>query len=194
MVIKFGNRQSNRHYRVYTKKSILRFEFELKNKNKLNDYHILLQQSHFEELERVLSHQFFKYSFEIFSIAHQLDHLGWLFHRLRPYPLRDNLALQKETFYTHYIKQFQQKKDLVTLVQLLMFVRNLDYQEVTLTSKFRRFQFPVRDFLNYIHPGRSTHHYQRKQLIEFFDTLTKNSIIQSFTDEHYKMLVTIHLR
>lgn len=110
------------------------------------------------------------------------------------YPLRDNLALQKETFYTHYIKQFQQKKDLVTLVQLLMFVRNLDYQEVTLTSKFRRFQFPVRDFLNYIHPGRSTHHYQRKQLIEFFDTLTKNSIIQSFTDEHYKMLVTIHLR
>jgi len=196
LVIKFGNRQSNRHYRVYNKKNILRFEFELKDKNKLNDYHILLQQSHFEELERVLSHQFFKYSFEIFNMAHQPDHLDWLFHRLRPYQFRDNLALQKEPFYIHYIRQFhfqqfQQKKDLVTLVQLLMFVRNLDYQEVTLTSKFRRFQFPVRDFLNYIHPGCSTHHYQIKQLIEFFDTLTKNTIIQSFTDEHYKMLVTI---
>ena len=47
LVIKFGNRQSNRYYRVYNKKSILRFEFELKDKNKLNDYHILLQQSHF---------------------------------------------------------------------------------------------------------------------------------------------------
>lgn len=70
LVIKFGNRQSNRHYHIYTKKSILRFEFELKDKNKLNDYHILLQQSHSEELERVLSHQFFKYSFEIFNIAH----------------------------------------------------------------------------------------------------------------------------
>jgi len=72
-----------------------------------------------------------------------------------------------------------------------MFVRNLDYQEITLTLKFRRFQFPVRDFLDYIHPSRSTHHYQIKKLIEFFDTLTKNIIIQSFTDEHYKMLVTI---
>ena len=37
LVIKFGNRQSNRHYHIYTKKSILRFEFELKDKNKLND-------------------------------------------------------------------------------------------------------------------------------------------------------------
>ena len=70
MVVKFGNRQSDRHYRVYTKNNILRFEFELKDKNKLNDYHILLQQYHSEELERVLSHQFFKYSFEIFNIAH----------------------------------------------------------------------------------------------------------------------------
>ena len=77
------------------------------------------------------------------------------------------------------------------MIQLLMFVRNLDYQEVTLTSKFRRFQFPVRDFLNYTNDGRSTHHYQIKRLIEFFDTLTKNIIIHSFTDEHYKMLVTI---
>ena len=75
LVIKFGNRQSNRHYRVYNKKSILRFEFELKDKNKFNDYYILLQQYHFDELERVLSHQVFKYSFEIFSIAHQFDHL-----------------------------------------------------------------------------------------------------------------------
>lgn len=106
LVIKFGNRQSNRHYRGYTKKSILRLEFELKNKNKLNDYHILLKQSHFEELERVLSHQFFKYSFEIFSITHQPDHLDWLFYRLRPYQFKDNLALQKKTFYTHYINQF----------------------------------------------------------------------------------------
>ena len=46
LVVKFGNR----HYRVYTKKSILRFEFELKDKNKLNDYHILLQQYNLQEL------------------------------------------------------------------------------------------------------------------------------------------------
>lgn len=77
LVIKFGNKQSNRHYRVYTKNNILRFEFEFKDKNKLNYYHILLQQSHFEELERILSHQFFKYSFEIFSSAQQPDHIEY---------------------------------------------------------------------------------------------------------------------
>ena len=73
-----------------------------------------------------------------------------------------------------HFQQFRQKKELVILVQVLILVRNLDYQEVALKSKFRRFQFPVRDFLNYVHPGQSTHHhYQIKQLIEFFDILTK---------------------
>lgn len=43
LVVKFGNRQSNRHYRVSTKNNIPRFEFELKDKNKLNYYNILLQ-------------------------------------------------------------------------------------------------------------------------------------------------------
>ena len=156
MVLKFGNRQSNRHYRVYTKNNILRFEFELKDKNKLNYYHNLLKQSHFEELERILSHQFFKYSFEIFSSARQPDHIDWLFHRVRPYQHRDSLALQQTTIYTHYMSQFdfqqsQQKKDFITLLQLLMFVRSLDFKEKTLTSKYRQFKFPLRDFLNYTH-------------------------------------------
>ena len=147
-------------------------------------------------MERILSHQFFKYSFQIFSIAQQPEHIDWLFHRVRPYQFRDSLALQKTTLYTHYIRQFhfqqpQQKKDFVTLLQLLMFVRNLDYKEVTLTSKFRRFQFPVRDFLNYTHPGRSIFHCQLIKTKEFFQALRKNIIIEAFTDEHYKMLVTI---
>ena len=196
LVVKFGNRQSNRHYRVYTKNNILRFEFELKDKNKLNYYHILLQQSHFEELERILSHQFFKYSFEIFSSARQPDHIDWLFHRVRPYQHRDSLAFQKTTIFTHYMSQFdfqqsQQKKDFITLLQLLMFLRSLDFKEKTLTSKYRQFKFTLRDFVNYTHAGRSIHHYQMIQVKEFFNTLRKNIIIESFTDQSYRMLVTI---
>lgn len=196
LVVKFGNRQSDRHYRVYTKNNILRFEFELKDKNKLNYYHILLQESKFEEFERILSYQFFKYSFEIFSSARQPDHIDWLFHRVRPYQHRDSLAFQQPIIYTHYLnqfdfQQFQKKTDFITLLQLLTFVRSLDLKQKTLTSKYRQFKFPLRDFLNYTNDGKSTHHYQVIQLKEFLNALRKNIIIESFTDEYYRMLVTI---
>ena len=88
-------------------------------------------------------------------------------------------------------QQFQQKKDFITLLQLLMFLRLLDFKEKTLTSKYRQFKFPLRDFLNYTHAGRSIYHYQMIQVKEFFNTLRKNIIIESFTDQSYRMLVTI---
>lgn len=199
LLVKFGNRQSDRHYRVYTKKELLRFEFELKDKNKLHDYQILLQESKFEDFERILSYQFFKYSFEIFSSTLQPDHIDWLFHRLRPYQHRDSLdslAFQQPIIYTHYVNQFdfqefQKKTDFITLLQLLTFVRSLDFKEKTLTSNYRQFKFPLRDFLNYTNDGRSTNHYQLSQSKEFINALRKNTIIESFTDDSYRMLVTI---
>jgi len=147
-------------------------------------------------LGRILSHQFFKYSFQIFSSARQPDHIDWLFHRVRTYQHKDSLALQQTTIYTHYMSQFdfqqsQQKKDFITLLQLLRFVCSLDFKEKTLTSKYRQFKFPLRDFLNYTHAGRSIHHYQMIQVKEFFNTLRKNIIIEAFTDQSYRMLVTI---
>ena len=72
-----------------------------------------------------------------------------------------------------------------------MFLRSLDFKEKTLTSRYRQFKFPLRDFLNYTHAGRSIHHYQMIQVKEFFNTLKKNIIIESFTDQSYRMLVTI---
>jgi integrase len=86
---------------------------------------------------------------------------------------------------------FQKKTDFITLLQLLTFVRSLDFKQKTLTSKYRQFKFPLRDFLNYTNDGRSIHHYQVIQLKEFLNALRKNIIIESFTDEYYRMLVTI---
>lgn len=198
LVVKIGHRQSKRHYRVYTKKDTqrLRFEFELKDKNKLKDYHILLQQFHFEEFEKILSYHFFKYSFEIFRSAHQPDHVDWLFQRVRPYQHRDSSALQQTLIYTDYINQlgfqhYQQKKSLITLLQLLRFVSPLEFKEQTLTSKFRQFKFPLRDFLNYLHGDRNIHHYRIIELTVFFNTLRTNMIMESFTNESYRMLVSI---
>ena len=76
-------------------------------------------------------------------------------------------------------------------MQFLRFVRSLDFKEKTLTSKYRQFKFPLRDFLNYTHAGRSIHHSQMIQVKEFFNSLRKNIIIESFTDQSYRMLVTI---
>lgn len=92
MVVKIDSIQSNKYYRVYNKNNIVKFEFELKDKNKLNYYNILLQESNFEEFERILSHQFFKYSFEILSTARQPDRIDWLFFQVKPYEYRNSLA------------------------------------------------------------------------------------------------------
>lgn len=56
MVVKIDSIQSNKYYRLYNKNNTVKFEFELKDKNRLNYYNILLQESNFEEFERILSH------------------------------------------------------------------------------------------------------------------------------------------
>ena len=104
--------------------------------------------------------------------------------------------MQQTSIYTDYINQlgfqhYQQKKSLITLLQLLRFVSPLEFKEQTLTSKFRQFKFPLRDFLNYLHGDRNIYHYQIIELTVFFNTLRTNMILESFTNESYKMLVSI---
>lgn len=56
-------------------------------------------------------------------------------------------------------------------------------------SQYRRYRFPLRDFLNY--NNLNTNHYQIKKLKTFFDLIKKNFVIESFSDKYYRMLVTI---
>ena len=192
LLFKIGHRRSARHYRLYTKDNFLRFEFEIKYK--INDFSHLLLESRFEEFEKAASYQFFKYSFEIFSCSQHPDHIDWLIHRIRPYQHQDKLYSQESIINSHYINQsafpqFQQKVDLITLLQLFGYVRTLDYQTKTLRSNFRQFKFPLRDFLNY--SRQTSSHYQLKKLKEFFNILRQNLVIECFTDKSYRMLVSI---
>jgi hypothetical protein len=192
LLFKIGNRRSARHYRLYTKDNFLRFEFEIKYKT--NDFYHLLLECFFKEFEKTLSYQFFKYSFEIFSCSRHPDHIDWLINRIRPYQHKNKLYSDKSIINSHYInqfafQQFQQKLDLITLLQLLMYVRTLDYQTKTLRSNFRQFKFILRDFLNYSH--KTSNHYQLMKLKEFFNVLRTNLVIECFTDKSYRMLVTI---
>ena len=86
-------------------------------------------------------------------------------------------------------KLMKEKQHLITLLRLLTYVNRLNYTNKSLTSKFRRYTFPLRDFLNY--NNTNNNYYQVKKLKTFFDLVKKNFVIESFSDKHYRMLVTI---
>jgi len=124
LLFKIGNRRSTRHYRLYTKDNFLRFEVEIK-RNFIKDFHNLLLEYRLEEFEKTLSNTFFKYSFEIFQCSRQPSHIDWLMNRIRPYQYKNKLFPETSVINSHYIRQFafqqfQQKLDLITLLQLLV--------------------------------------------------------------------------
>ena len=46
-------------------------------------------------------------------------------------------------------KLLKEKQHLITLLRLLAYVKKLKYTTKSLTYQFRRYTFPLRDFLNY---------------------------------------------
>ena len=196
LVLKIGNRRSSKHYRIYSNKknNLLRFEAEMKG-DLIKDFQDLFITSSFEEhqFESKIAYQFFKYSFELFSPLHQSSHIDWLAHRIRPYQYRNVFSLES-AIHSHYLnqidfKQIKEKQHLITLLKLLVFVRGLNYTPGQLTSKFRKYNFPLRKFLKFI--NKKTNQYQLNKTREFFDLVKKNFVIESFSDRHYRMLVTL---
>ena len=79
----------------------------------------------------------------------------------------------------------------IKLLQLLMFVRGLKYEEKSLSSKYRKFTFPLRDFLNYMGNSRPVNNYQVSKLKEFFNLLQTKFVLESFQSDCYRSLVSI---
>lgn len=195
MILKIGNRKGFRHYRIYTSRDSLRFEAEMKG-NLIKDFNQLLIASNFEEqeFENRLSYEYFKYSFQLLSFSNQPSHIDWLISRLRPFQYKNPPILGDSKIHLHYLnqldfKQLKEKQHLITLLRLLVFVRGLKYNTKQLRSKFRQFQFPLREFLKY--NNQNTNQYQLNKLKYFFELVKKNFVIESFSDNHYRMLVTI---
>ncbi len=196
LILKIGNRRSPKHYRIYTNQNnnLLRFEAEMKG-DLIKDFQDLLITSSFEEheFESKIAYQFFKYSFEIFSPLTHSSHIDWLATRIRPYQYRNAFSLEL-AIHSDYLNQMdynllKEKQHLITLLRLLAYVKKLKYRTKRLTSEFRQYRFPLRDFLNY--NSRTPNYYQLKKLKTFFDLVKKNFVIESFSDQHYRMLVTV---
>ncbi len=161
MILKIGNRRSSKHYRIYTNQNnnLLRFEAEMKG-NLIKDFQDLLVTSSFEEheFESKIVYQFFKYSFEIFSSLNQPSHIDWLATRIRPYQHRNPFSLELATDYLNQMdyKLMKEKQHLITLLRLLAYLNRLKYKTKSLISQFRRYRFPLRDFLDY---NNANHNY-----------------------------------
>ena len=196
LILKIGNRRSSKHYRIYTNKknNLLRFEAEMKG-DLIKDFQDLLITSSFEEhqFESKIAYQFFKYSFELFSSLNQSSHIDWLVTRIRPYQYRNEFSLEL-ALHSDYLNQMdynllKEKQHLITFLRLLAYLKKLKYNTKSLTSEFRRYRFPLRDFLNY--NNLTPNYYQVKKLKTFFDLVKNNFVIESFSNKHYRMLVTV---
>ena len=114
----------------------------------IKDFHDLLIASNFEEQD----FEYFKYSFELLSPSNQPSHLDWLINRIRPFQYKNTFDDSMIPF--HYLNQlafnqWKEKQHLITLLRLLVYVRGLKYNTKRLTSKYRQFRFPLREFLKY---------------------------------------------
>lgn len=198
LILKIGNRRSSNHYRIYTdpknKNNILRFEAEMKG-NLIKDFQDLLITSSFDEhrFESRIAYQFFKYFFELFTPLNQSSHIDWLVTRLRPYQSRNTFSSEL-VLHSDYLTQIdykllKEKQHLIILLRLLAYVKRLNYVTKSLKSPFRQYKFPLRDFLNYNNLNPNS--YQVNKLKNFFELVKTNFVIESFSQDHYQMFVTI---
>jgi len=191
-----GHRSSDKYYRVYLKDEILRFEFEHKHRKTLNLYDRFLTTKQFSELEQRISYEFFKQTYQLFRYCQETEKVEWLAQRLRPFQTRNSLADSGTIINIHYMEQCPmkkiQKQELIRLFQLLAYLKTLDgYKEANLRSKFRRYQFPVREFLYFANPTTEDNQYQLTKVINFFNSLEHNLVLKFLSDKDYRMLVTI---
>jgi len=181
---------------VYLKGGCLRFEFEHKHRKTLNIYYSFLKKKQFGLFEQRLSYEFFKQTYKLFKYSQETEKVDWLARRLRPLQTRSSLAVPGSTFNVHYLEQcpikMRQKQDLIQLFQLLAYLKTRnDYKTGQLTSKYRHYKFTVREFANYVNASSKVNHYQLTRLVDFFNSLKQNLVIEFLSDKKYRMLVTI---
>ena len=195
-LINVGHRSSDRYYWVYLKNEVLRFEFEHKHRKTLNLYNNFLFTKQFRKLEQRISYEFWKQTYQLFRYSQETEKVEWLGQRLRPFQTRNSLAAPGTTINIHYMEQCPmkkiQKQELIKLFQLLASLKTLgDYKTANLRSKFRRYQFPVREFLFFANSTTDVNHYQVAKGVDFLNSLDNNLVLKFLSDKHYRMLVTI---
>jgi len=189
LILGIGNRKSNHYSRIYQTKNSLRFEYEMKGQF-IRKYHPLLVEDRFEEFELIIWKQFLYHFGKTLPLHY--SYLDWLVVKLRPIRKQKLSSITLKTDYIRTIdfQSFNKRQKFFTLLQFLGYAQNLDYDVGFLGSTYyRRVRFRIHDFLKY--KKVSDNFYQLKKLVIFFYELQTNSLIQFFSDTHFRSLVTI---
>ena len=194
LIERIGHRKNNRYYRIYEdteNQNFLKFEYELKYKA-LVGYQDLVFLNQFQQFEHQLSFEFINQFAKLLPL--QYSYMDWLVYRVRPFRKRAKKLPQK-AFHTDYIvnrtfSKYSERKSFWDLLQFLDYIQQLSYQTDHLRDiQYRLVNFPVQDFLIYKNQSKNSH--QMKKARQFFDQLQTNSLIQYFSKNYYRSLITI---
>jgi hypothetical protein len=198
-LLKIGSRKSPLHSRIYESDQSLKFEHEMKGKF-ISPYHSLLVDNSIDEFEQSLTKHFLTYFARVLPL--EVCYMDWLVRYLRP--ISTNYPKPKLTslvFHTDYLNSsttvsFQDRQEIVILLQLIGYVQALPYELDYLGAvPYRRVTFRLKDFFEFQTDGtQAINTYQLQKLAKFLKSLTKfqrNLLITSFTDTYFQSLVAI---
>ena len=195
-IMRIGNRSNSNYYRVYqkTKKINHGLEFELELKNQLiKSFQKLLFKNHLEEFEGRLVEHFYKYSKKSFVLDTYLT--DWLQIGLRKLVSKQKSEINSNSLVSSYLRKnsldyFVQKKLFFKLIQLLSFIRTLEYKRQFINDQtYCVVEFFVMDFISFT-GSNPTSTYQRTKALEFLTNLQDlKPLIQKFSDNEFRKSV-----
>jgi len=201
LIMRIGNRSNSSYYRVYQKtKKInhgvydemnrgLKFELELKNQL-IKSFQKFLFNNNTEEFEGRLVEHFYKHSKKCFVL--DTCYTDWL-----QIGLRKIVSTQKglNSLVSSYLRKdnldsFVQKKRFFKLIQLLSFLRTLEYSRQFIDDQaYCVIEFAVLDFIVFT-GGNMKSTYHRTKALEFLTSLQDiKPLIQKFSNEEFRRSV-----
>jgi hypothetical protein len=163
----------------------------------ISHYHSLLVDTLVDEFEQSLTKHFLTYFAKVLPL--EVCYMDWLVRYLRP--ISTNYPKPKLTslvFPTDYLNpsiptSFQDRKDLVTLLQFLRYAQDLSYEIVYFKDiSYRRVTFRLKDFFEFQTAGtQPIDSYHLKKLATSLNDFQTGLLVTSFTDIYFQSLVAI---
>lgn len=170
----------------------LEFEFELKNQL-IKSFQKFLFKNHLEEFEGKLVEHFYKYSKK--SLVLDTCYTDWLQIGLRKIVSNQKSEINSNSLVSSYLRKnnldsFVQKKQFFKLIQLLSFIRTLEYSRQFIDDQaYCVIKFVVMDFISFT-GGNTKSTYQRTKALEFLTSLQDlKPLIQKFSDNEFRRSV-----
>ena len=208
-ILKIQNRRSNNFFRIYSKEKSIRFEHEISGINFLKEYELLIIKNEFDELEEKLIKLFLTKFSTLLPLGH--PYLDWL--NVKQRQIRKTQEIEGSIMKLHYFNKSNKNSvenynNFLFFLELFVFLENKEEYRMCYTiygdpnkgydfdgpsivdnMVFREFTFKVKEFLastNY-----SQNYYQFKKILKLFEEVERNSQAKVYTDEYYKLLMTI---